>query len=95
MQSLEQLKVEFDDEGNGGEKASLPQGVNSKQKFDYGPSNNSRGQSIKRRKAYNYREAGGGAQLGFMNNDDSNEDDAAPEETKNNWANQGLANRFF
>lgn len=43
VEQLEQLKVEFDDSNSTGEnQGALPQQINSKQKYDSGPSNNAR-----------------------------------------------------
>ena len=48
VKQLEQLRVEFDDANSAENQGALPQQVNSRKKFDIGPTNNVR-QTVKRK----------------------------------------------
>lgn len=89
VEQLEQLKVEFDDANSAGEnQVALPQQINSKQKYEVGPSNNAR-QTIKRRnKAINFREAG--PTLGFADAESQNDEEESKE-----WRQGAFANKIF
>lgn len=87
VEQLEQLKVQFDDANSADNQGALPQQVNSKTKFDVGPSNNPRSNFIKRKNQVQ-KETNGGVTFGFKERDDNGSQD---EETKNS----GIANRIF
>jgi len=66
VEQLEQLRVEFDDAQSTGEnQGAMPQQINSKHKYDVGPSNNARSTFKRKNKAVMFREAQGGATFGF------------------------------
>ena len=97
VENLEQLTVEFDDAKSTDNQGAMPQQVNSKKKFDIGPTNNAR-QVYSRRNPVIKQEAKGGAVFGFADHNSSNDEDE--EEKKDgsggsNWREQGLANRIY
>ena len=96
VETLEQLTVEFDDAKSTDNQGALPQQVNSKKKFDIGPTNNAR-QVYSRRNVIK-QEPKGGAVFGFADHNSSHDEDE--EEKKDgsggsNWREQGLANRIY
>lgn len=94
VEQLAQLKVEFDDANSAGEnQVALPQQINSKQKYEVGPTNNARQTYRRRNKAIQFRE-GGGAGLGFADKADSAESQDDEEEAKESRLG-ALANRMF
>ena len=98
VESLEQLTVEFDDAKSTDNQGALPQQVNSKKKFDIGPTNNAR-QVYSRRNPVIKQEAKGGTTFGFVAHDNSSHDEDEEEKKDGSggskWREQGLVNRIY
>ena len=87
VEQLEQLRVEFDDANSTGENAgALPHTINSKQKYDNGPSNNARANL--RRKSRMGRQEITKATFGFM--EPSKASNSDEEEEKNSAVNNRI-----